>query len=548
MQQAYQKIAPLHRLKFFCIRLKLEKEEFVFMAKCRHCNKKGLFLKLDANGLCADCRRILSLQNEENSLTENIKKLTAEYNHIRENKESLYNQICHEAKETALQEISDKIQEQTQTLEKINTNIEENDATLNSKMDEITSLDKKINLAANKLIKLQTMSKSMKHCVDNYFNTDDETQYKNIQKESILNFVEDLLSTTVKLKFNFMNVKELRKRYNQNDKIIKELLVKYQSRYTTKTNMALYQLMVIALEAEMQNVLYNLKYEKLEKAIESIKLITKKYLKIVTDGNQSIAPTITRFIGEIEYLYIENIKIEYEYYVKQQRIKDEQRALREQMRQEAAERKQLELERKKIEQEEAKYKNEIESVQLTLQQATDAAKIKQLQQRILEIQGQLNTITDKKETITTLQHGKAGYIYVISNYGAFGNDVFKIGMTRRLDPQERIDELGGASVPFNFDVHSFIFSDNAPTLENEIHKRLHNKRINKVNLRKEFFKVSIDELEKIIYEISPTAEFNKTMLAEQYNESLSIDDIPDDYIETDDFDDEPNDIDNDDEI
>ena len=415
-------------------------------------------------------------------------------------------------------------------------------------MDEITSLDKKINLAANKLIKLQTMSKSMKHCVDNYFNTDDETQYKNIQKESILNFVEDLLSTTVKLKFNFMNVKELRKRYNQNDKIIKELLVKYQSRYTTKTNMALYQLMVIALEAEMQNVLYNLKYEKLEKAIESIKLITKKYLKIVTDGNQSIAPTITRFIGEIEYLYIENIKIEYEYYVKQQRIKDEQRALREQMRQEAAERKQLELERKKIEQEEAKYKNEIESVQLTLQQATDAAKIKQLQQRILEIQGQLNTITDKKETITTLQHGKAGYIYVISNYGAFGNDVFKIGMTRRLDPQERIDELGGASVPFNFDVHSFIFSDNAPTLENEIHKRLHNKRINKVNLRKEFFKVSIDELEKIIYEISPTAEFNKTMLAEQYNESLSIDDIPDDYIETDDFDDEPNDIDNDDEI
>ena len=96
-------------------------------------------------------------------------------------------------------------------------------------------------------------------------------------------------------------------------------------------------------------------------------------------------------------------------------------------------------------------------------------------------------------------------------------------MTRRLNPQERIDELGSASVPFKFDVHSFIFSQDAVALESSMHERLNNQRVNKVNLRKEFFNVSIDELERIVNELDPTAEFNKTMLAEEYRQSLSSD-------------------------
>lgn len=96
-------------------------------------------------------------------------------------------------------------------------------------------------------------------------------------------------------------------------------------------------------------------------------------------------------------------------------------------------------------------------------------------------------------------------------------------MTRRLDPQERINELGSASVPFKFDVHSFIFSDDAVNLEKSIHDRLNNNRVNKVNLRKEFFKISIDELETLVNEIDPTAEFNKTMIAEEFHQSLSSD-------------------------
>ena len=95
-------------------------------------------------------------------------------------------------------------------------------------------------------------------------------------------------------------------------------------------------------------------------------------------------------------------------------------------------------------------------------------------------------------------------------------------MTRRLDPQERVNELGSASVPFKFDVHSFIFSENAVELEKTLHKRLNDKRVNKVNLRKEFFYSTVDELEELVNELDPTAVFNKTMLAEEYNQTTSV--------------------------
>ena len=132
---------------------------------------------------------------------------------------------------------------------------------------------------------------------------------------------------------------------------------------------------------------------------------------------------------------------------------------------------------------------------------------------------QLSDVTLKKEEISNLQNGKAGNVYIISNLGSFGRNIFKIGMTRRLDPQDRVNELGSASVPFKFDVHSFIFSDDAVALENKLHQLLNEKRVNKVNLRKEFFYTSVKELEQIVADIDPTAEFKKTMVAEEFRQS-----------------------------
>ena len=320
-----------------------------------------------------------------------------------------------------------------------------------------------------------------------------------------------------------MDIKSLRNTFRENDKAIDRLLSSYAARYTTKANQAIYQLMVIALRAELQNILYDLKYEKLDQSVEKVKNVTRKYLQIAGDGNKSIVGTLTRFIGEIEYLFIDAVKIEYNYYVKKEQARQEQLALKQQMREEAEERKLLEQQRKKIEQEEAKYQAEIEKANEALSSTEDEAQIAALKSKILELQGQLSDVTIKKDEISKLQNGKAGNVYVISNLGSFGENVFKIGMTRRMDPQERVDELGSASVPFKFDVHSFIFSDDAVSLENKLHTILNDKRVNKVNMRKEFFYSTIDELEAFVNELDPTAEFNKTMLAEEFRQSQSTD-------------------------
>ena len=170
-----------------------------------------------------------------------------------------------------------------------------------------------------------------------------------------------------------------------------------------------------------------------------------------------------------------------------------------------------------------KYRNEITKLESSMSESLSDNELSKLKARILELQNQLSQVVLKKDEISNLQNGKAGNVYIISNLGSFGDDVFKIGMTRRLDPQDRINELGSASVPFKFDVHSFIFSNDAVTLENKLHEMLNEKRLNKVNMRKEFFKVSLDELEQLVTSIEPTAEFNRTMLAEEYRQSLSVD-------------------------
>jgi hypothetical protein len=529
------------------------------MAKCKRCGKGGLFFKVNTGGICKDCERIEKLEHEENQIKYEIERLKGEYNKtenqlkneienikgerqkteqsyndIKEHRNILYNEIAEQAK-TDIKNKHDDIVKKTEELQ----------AQYDALREEYNESEKNIASNANKLLRVKALFKSVQYSAKRYF--DYESISKDMLNDSVPEEVDDLLSTTIKLKLNLMDIRELKKRYNQNNKVIKDLLIKYQARYTTKANMTIYRLMVIALEAELQNILYNMKYSKLDKAIKDIKTMTAKYQKIASDGNQNIAPTIAKFIGEIECLYIEAINIEYEYYVQKERIKEEQKAIREQMRQEAMERKKLEEERKKIEKEEEKYKNEISSIQVQLAQSQDAILAKQLQERMAKIQSQLDEVEHKKDDIIKLEHGQAGYIYVISNLGSFGEDVFKIGMTRRMVPQDRIDELGDASVPFRFDIHCLIFSDNAVELENKLHKHLHNKRVNKINLRKEFFRTTIDEIEELVYSLEPSAEFNRTMLAEQYYQSMAVNEVPESVNIIDDSDEDTDNEDGDDE-
>lgn len=328
------------------------------------------------------------------------------------------------------------------------------------------------------------------------------------------------LAPTVQLDTNSFNVPSLRKLSKEVNKQIQDILKHYEGRYTTKVNQTIYKLLVLGLMAEIQNILISLKYSNLDEIKNNLTLMLNKYLDITLDGNQSIAPTIRKFIAQMDTLFNSLIDIEFSYYHKKQQEKEEQQALREQMKQEAEEKRALELERKKVEKEEEKYITEITKVEEQIKECVDDERLIALQERILELQGQLNRVEEKKEEISKLQNGKAGVVYIISNLGSFGENTFKVGMTRRMEPMDRVKELGDASVPFSFDVHSFIFSDNAVALENELHKRLVNKRKNRVNARKEFFDVTIEELETLVQEINPTAEFRKTMIATEYRQGL----------------------------
>lgn len=433
------------------------------------------------------------------------------------------------------------VTEYEQVMEKINSGnitIAENNetiATLRASIAELSEssakLEKQNKTASNRLAKLRELYKAMDYGIKTFF--DSSPALESCRLPAADEAALDEMSPSVILHLHSMDVKSLNKAFRENDKQIENILTSYAGRYTTKANRTIYKLMVIALRAELQNILYNLRYEKLDAGIEQVKTITAKYLAIATDGNQNIAGTMTKFIGEIEYLFINAVKIEYNYYVKKEQARQEQAAIREQMRQEAAERKALEAERAKIESEESKYENEIERIK-TQMVGVDAEAVAAYQKRILELESLLSDVRVKKDEIINLQNGKAGTVYVISNLGSFGENVFKVGMTRRSNPQDRINELGSASVPFEFDVHAFIFSEDAVSLETKLHNMLNSKRVNKVNLRKEFFYSTVDEMESLVYQIDPSAEFTKTMLAEDFRQSQSSNVIyTTDYIEED---------------
>lgn len=468
-------------------------------------------------------RKVIEEKNVElNNLNNNILELNKEKeNRIR----NLDNEVNAEVEKLRLEK-QDEVFRFSEKIENIKLEISkeaEKIERVENLNNEVEKLEKKLSRENKKLNKIKPLYNSIQYIIEKY---KDQDIFKENIEDLILKekFHDDEIefNPTIKLKLHCMDVKELRKAFNENEKCINEVLKKYEGRYNTKANATIYKLMVIALKAEQQNILYNLKYGKLEKAVEDVKITTQKYLDIAAEGNQSIFNTMVKFVNEIEFLFIRAVEIEYEYYIKKEQQKEEQARLREQMRQEAEDRKVLEQQKKQIEKEEEKYKTEMSKVEEALARAEDNEVLEKLKMKLEELQNQLDNVEHKKEDIVKRQNGKAGYVYIISNLGSFGDKTFKIGMTRRLNPQDRVDELGDASVPFVFDVHSFIFSDDAVGLEQKLHNILNDKRTNKINFRKEFFNVSIDELEELVQEIEPTAEFNRTMVAEQYRQTISI--------------------------
>ena len=225
-----------------------------------------------------------------------------------------------------------------------------------------------------------------------------------------------------------------------------------------------------------------------------------------------------------EYLDLKEkeLILEYEYQAKKQKEKEEMRAIQEELREEEKAKREFEQAQKEAEKEEALYQKALDKARKEFESST-GVKHDELQSQIEKLEQELKEAQEKKErALSMAQQTKRGHVYIISNIGSFGENVYKIGMTRRLEPNDRVRELGDASVPFQFDIHAMIYSDEAPTLENELHKAFNNRKVNMLNYRKEFFKVTLDEIEQKVKEIGLDAEFSRVPEAMEYRETIAI--------------------------
>ena len=202
--------------------------------------------------------------------------------------------------------------------------------------------------------------------------------------------------------------------------------------------------------------------------------------------------------------------------------REEQRRIKEQLREEEKARREYEKAIKEAEKEEKAIQQAIDKATKELMLAGEEQRIA-LEQKLAELQVKFEEAEAKNQrAISMAQQTRSGHVYVISNIGSFGENVYKIGMTRRLEPLDRVRELGDASVPFSFDVHAMIYSDDAPSLENHLHKVFNDKQVNKVNSRKEFFNVGIKDIKSTIKEMSIDAHWTMFAEAKEYRESLAI--------------------------
>lgn len=217
-------------------------------------------------------------------------------------------------------------------------------------------------------------------------------------------------------------------------------------------------------------------------------------------------------------LKLKELRLTYEYANKKQQEKEEQQEIRRQIRDEAK----FEQELEKALKEEEKYDKLLQKANQEAAKAT-GNKLDTLNAKISKLTDELQVAHDKSERAKSMaEQTRTGHVYIISNIGSFGEGVYKIGMTRRLEPLDRVKELGDASVPFIFDVHAMIHSEDAPALESALHKSFNDERLNLVNRRKEFFKVSLSDIQAKVSEINPDAEFIETSEARDYRESMSI--------------------------
>ncbi|MBP9886119.1 MAG: DUF4041 domain-containing protein [Leptospiraceae bacterium] len=275
------------------------------------------------------------------------------------------------------------------------------------------------------------------------------------------------------------------------------------------------KLMLRAFNGECDSLVADVRWNNIQKMEE-------RMLKVFEAINKLGETHSIQITDEYLKLKKDELRLTFEYQDKLRLEKEEQKRIQEQIREEERAQKEIEKALKESEDEEKRFNKALEQARKEMDKAT-GDQLTKLQEKMNQLQKELEESRQlKQRALSMAQQTKAGHVYVISNIGSFGENIFKIGMTRRLEPMDRVKELGDASVPFEFDVHAIIYSENAPELENILHKEFDFHKVNLVNDRKEFFNVSIEEIERIVRKYNASIELTKLAEAREYRESATI--------------------------
>ena len=276
------------------------------------------------------------------------------------------------------------------------------------------------------------------------------------------------------------------------------------------------KLLMRAYNGECDEIVRKVKATNVSKSIEQVYKTADAINRLGSTLGISVPPPY-------QQLKEREVRLAYEFALQKEREKEALREAHEQEREARKLAQEIAAARKKLEKERKQYLSAYKEISERLKDASDDERA-DLEAKADELKAKLDDVDAAVADVDYREaNQKAGFVYVISNIGSFGEGVYKIGMTRRLDPMERVRELGDASVPFNFDVHAMIFCDDAPKLEAALHHEFEDRKVNIVNQRREFFKVSLSEIEEVVKRnYDKTVEFSEVPDAEQFRTSEEL--------------------------
>lgn len=395
--------------------------------------------------------------------------------------------------------------------------IEKNEQNLKESVQDLTHKLKNLH------IEFETLENKKSEVSDKIINIkQDLSIYQPVINFLNVGFIEEpkyLFDTSERFKEEIKYIREQQKKLISQKKAIiipKTIALTSNKTYINKVLTGQVKLMLKAFNVECDNLMLMLKPSNYAKILERIE-------KSATDLEKTTLSLKCGFEKEYIELKFKECELQYQFKLKEEKEKEEQSAIKEQMKEEQKAIREFEKALAKAKKEEMMYQDAIALTKKELEASSEGDKEKLLSKITLLEKLLLEATENEKRAMSMAEQTRRGHVYVISNIGAFGEDIYKIGLTRRLEPMDRVKELGGASVPFNFDVHAMIYSEDAPALETRLHREFTQFRVNQVNHRKEFFKLNLLDIQKKTNEVvGNNIDFKLTALAEDYYESLKM--------------------------